>query len=58
MQIRTGLWSLEAAKSWLRSFEWGEAIACTIEENPDPLRQITPAPALSEEEICADAVHT
>ena len=40
MQIRTGLWSLEAAKSWLRNYEWGEAIACTIEDNPDPLRQM------------------
>ena len=40
MQIRIGLWSLEAAKSWLRNYEWGEAIACTIEENPDPLRRM------------------
>ena len=40
MQIRTGLWSLEAAKSWLRNYEWDEAIASTIEDNPAPLRQM------------------
>ena len=40
MLIRTGLWSLEAAKSWLRNYEWGEAIASMIEENAEPRRQM------------------
>lgn len=39
MLIRTGLWSLEAAKSWLRNYEWGQAIASKIEENPEPPRE-------------------
>jgi hypothetical protein len=39
MLIRTGLWSLESAKSWLANYEWGAAIASTLEENPDTRRQ-------------------
>ena len=39
MLIRTGLWTLEAAKSWLRNYEWGNAIANTIDENADPRRE-------------------
>ena len=39
MLIRTGLWTVEAAKSWLLNYEWGEAIANTLEDNPSPLRQ-------------------
>jgi hypothetical protein len=39
MLIRTELWTVEAAKSWLRNYEWGDVIANTLEENPSPIRQ-------------------
>jgi hypothetical protein len=40
MLIRNGLWGVETAKTWLLSYEWGAAIANTIEDNPDPRRRV------------------
>ena len=40
MLIRTGLWSLEEAKLWLRNYDWGAVIADTIEEHPEPRRRV------------------
>jgi hypothetical protein len=40
MLIRTGLWSLEDSKSWLLNYEWGAAIAGTIEDHPEPRRRV------------------
>ena len=36
---RKGPWTVQQAKDWLRTYDWGVQLAETLEEGPTPVRE-------------------